>query len=601
MKIKHIIIGFLTLALGGCTEYLDRPPLTAFTDETAWETEDNVRMYANKYYPSFFTGYGTGYGYSGAALMGFTFSDDAVNLGRQGNFTRAVPNTGAWSYTLLRSINLMIDRVENNMADKLEEEAYLHWMGIGRFFRGFRYSQLVFQYGDVPYYDHVVSDIDLDDLYKPRTPRNEVMDAVYEDFKFALENVRLNDGDQTVNRYVVAGIVSRLALHEGTWQKYYYNNNEQARKFFELAVEAGNMVKNSGRYDIVTDYRSLFASNDLKGNPDVLLYRHYDAAVGVTHAIATNSNLTESLIFGPSTDLIKSYICQDGEVWQNSDVEDPSNFEIENLMKTRDSRFEASYHIEPQSRNRGSLLYITKFIPRDIEESVAAGGPVPPEFLSADNVTDYPVLRYSEVLINLIEAKAELATVGGAAVTQGDLDETINKIRERPLAAQAIERGVEKTAPLVLGELPQDPARDPEVSALLWEIRRERRMEFAFEASRIADLERWHKLDYMDTDAHADLLSGSWVNFPEELSSELEPANIGEISVVGLDGSITVYNGSNGDEMEGFYRHTSNEGRLPFLNQPNINPYLAPISKSEMDEYATRGYELKQTEGWPQN
>ena len=601
MKIKHIIIGFLALTLSGCTEFLDRPPLTDLTDETAWENEDNVRMYANKFYPDFFIGYSTGFSYGGAALMGFTFSDDAVLLGRQGNFTRAVPNSGIWSYSLVRSINIMIDRVENRMADKLEEEAYLHWMGVGRFFRGFRYSQLAFQYGDVPYYDHVVSDVDLDDLYKPRTPRNDVMDAVYEDFKFAMENVRINDGDQVVNRYIVAGIVSRLALHEGTWQKYYYKNNEQAKKFFQLAVEAGNMVINSGKYDIVTDYRSLFTSNDLKGNSDVLLYRHYDAAVGIKHAIATNSNLSESLIFGPSTALIKSYICQDGEVWQNSDVEDASNFEIENLMKTRDSRFEASYHIDPQPRNRGSLLYITKFLPREVEESIAGGATPPPEFLSADNVTDYPVLRYSEVLINWIEAKAELATLGGAPVTQADLDKTVNKIRERPLAAQAIERGVEKTAPLVLGELPQDPARDPQVSALLWEIRRERRMEFAFEASRIADLERWHKLDYMDTDAHADLLSGAWVNFPEELSSELSAANIGKISVVDLDGSITVYNGSNDDEMQGFYRHMSNEGRLPFLNQANINPYLAPIGRNQIDDYAANGYELKQTEGWPQN
>src|SRR5690606_32086806 len=190
------------------------------------------------------------------------------------------------------------------------------------------------------------------------------------------------------------------------------------------------------------------------------------------------------------------------------------------------------------------------------------------------------VLRYAEVLINWVEAKAESATLGGAAVSQGDLDNSINKIRNRPLAAQAIERGVEKTAPLTIGALPQDPERDPQVSALLWEIRRERRMEFAFESSRIADLERWHKLDYMDTDAHMDLLSGAWINFPDQLSSELNAGNIGKISVVDLDGSIVVYNGSNDDEMVGFYRHTTNEGRLPYLNQANINPYLAPIGRN---------------------
>src|SRR3546814_19506834 len=63
----------------------------------------------------------------------------------------AVPNSGIWSYSLVRSINIMIDRVQNKMEGVLEEEAYNHWMGIGRFFRGFRYAQLVQQYGDVPY------------------------------------------------------------------------------------------------------------------------------------------------------------------------------------------------------------------------------------------------------------------------------------------------------------------------------------------------------------------------------------------------------------------------------------------------------------------
>src|SRR5690606_23674547 len=105
----------------------------------------------------------------------------------------------------------------------------------------------------------------------------------------------------------------------------------------------------------------------------------------------------------------------------------------------------------------------------------------------------------------------------------------------------------------------------PQVSALLWEIRRERRMEFAFEHSRIGDLERWHKLEYMDTDANPDLLSGAWVNFPVQLPELIN----NDLSVVSLDGQVTPYNGNNRNEMRGFYRHKSNRGRLPFLNQSN--------------------------------
>lgn len=590
-----IIIACMALSFAGCKKFLDRPPLTEVNDETAWTTEDNVRLYANKYYTSFFPGYGTNFNYSGSALMGYQFSDDVFLMGNQGNFGRSVPNSGIWSMSLLRSINIMIDRVEKRMSGILSQEAYNHWMGIGRFFRGLEYASLVNSYGDIPYYDHVVSDIDLDDLYKPRTPRNEVMDAVYDDLKFAMDNVRASDGDQFVNKYVVAGFVSRAALNEGSWQKYYYNNNEQAKKFFELAEEAANIVMSSGKYDIVTDFRTLFTSNTLAGNRDVVLYRHYDPAADITHAVATNNNLSESVAFGPTTDLIKSFICVDGNAWQNSSEVNATDFSLSKMIVTRDSRLEASFYDKPINKNRASYWYINKFLPRSVAASVAAGNAPPSEFSSDKNQTDYPVFRYSEALLNWIEAKEELGTV-----SQADIDRSINKIRDRPLAPEAVAKGVKKTAHLDLGMLPNDPNRDPGVSSLLWEIRRERRMEFAFEFGRYQDIKRWSKLGYMDTDENPDLLSGGWVNLLSELPGELIGSKVGQISVVNQAGAITVYSGSNNADMNGFYRTTTTGSRLPFLNQPNVNPYLSPVGITQMNDYKSKGYVLQQTEGWPQ-
>jgi len=605
MKIvTKILLVIGVLAFSACDKFLDRPPLTSENDDTAWDSEEKLRLYANKYYTSFFTGYNTGTSTGGAPLVGYTNSDDMVIQGNQPNFTRAVPNSGIWSYTTIRSLNLMLDRIETRMGDVLEEEDKAHWIGIGRFFRGFEYADLVRSYGDVPYYDHVVSDTDPNDLYKPRTPRNEVMNAVYDDWRYALDNVRLTDGDRalTVDRYVVAGFVSRLALYEGTWQKYYYNNNEQAKKFLELAVEAAQMVMSSGRYNIVTDYKSLFASDELRGNQDMVLYRNYDAAVGITHSIASYGNLAESTNNGPSTDLIKAYLCADGRPWQESGLNGADEFNLDNLIKTRDSRFEATFYSKPEPLNRGSLYYITKFLPREVEKLVKEdGGAMPAEFTGSRNETDAPVLRYAEVLLSWIEAKAELAEIGGAPVTQDEIDRSINKIRDRPLAPEAEAKGVQKTAHLQLAAIPSDPDRDQDVSPLLWEIRRERRMEFAFETSRLLDLRRWGKVEYMDNDLNSDLLSGGWVNFPQQLPAQLSGGNIDLLAVVDLDGNEIIYNGANGDEMIGFYRRTSNGPRLPFLNQPNINPYLTPIGRQQIDEYAIRGYVLEQTEGWPEN
>ncbi|MBC7746076.1 MAG: RagB/SusD family nutrient uptake outer membrane protein [Flavobacterium sp.] len=602
MKIAFkIVLVFTVIAFTGCEKFLDRPPLTSESDDTYWTSEEKLRLYTNRFYTDFFDGYGRGFSTTGAPLVSAINNDDVVVQGNQLNLTRSVPNSSIWSYGTVRSLNIMLDRIETRMSDILTPAEKSHWTGVGRFFRGFRYAELVQTYGDVPYYSEEVFNTELDKLYKPRTPRNEVMDSVYLDFKYALQNVRLNDGDQNVNRYVVAGFVSRLALTEGTWQKYYYKDNAQAKKFLDLAVEAAQMVISSGRYAINTDYKSLFTSKQLQGNKEMLLYRNYDAAAGITHSIASLSNLAESTTNGPTSDLIKSYILSNGQVWQNASASNAS-FDLDNLIATRDSRFEATFYSKPSLLNKGSYYYITKFFPREVEKTTQVDLlPMPSDFVGDKNETDAPVLRYSEVLLNWIEAKAEAASLGGAAVTQGDITNSINKIRQRPLAPQATARGVQPTALLNLASLPQDPSRDPSVPALLWEIRRERRMEFAFETMRLADLRRWSKLEYMDNSLNTDIITGGWIDFPAQLPSELKASNVGKLAVVNTTGVETIYNGTNGAAMKGFYKNTANNPRLPFLNQPNINPYLAPIGLVQIDDYAARGYVLKQTQGWPQN
>src|SRR5690606_8688284 len=123
-------------------------------------------------------------------------------------------------------------------------------------------------FGDVPYYDHVLSDVEFELLYKDRDSRTLVMDKVYEDFQYVLENMRLSDGDaQYLNRYIAAGFISRFMLFEGTWQKYHLGDNTHASKFLELAVEAGDLVIESGKWSFGSAFRTLFGSESLAGHP----------------------------------------------------------------------------------------------------------------------------------------------------------------------------------------------------------------------------------------------------------------------------------------------------------------------------------------------
>lgn len=618
MKAKILISSLLILLLASCEDVLDRPQLTSQNDDIYWTSESKVRLYANGFYPTHFVGYNSSWGTDAIAYLGYLFNDDIVYNGTQTQFELSVPTSRTynstssatfiswlekysgptWDFSWMRKSNIMIDRIENRMKDILNEEAFNHWMGIARFFRAMQYSGMVTVFGDVPYYDHEVSNVDYDDLYMPRTPRNEVMDAVYDDWVYAMSNVRLNDGDLYVNRYVVAGFISRLALVEGTWQKYHKNDTERAKKFLNLAVEAAELIRNSGKFDIVTDFRSLFSSKDLSGNKDCIFYRHYDATYSITHQVASACNLVDGRYYNPNLALIKAFICNDGTDWQTSADATNKDFTLDNLIKTRDSRFEASFYDKLTTKSFSSYLYISKFIDRSAYDYLSAGTSPASEFTGALNENDYPIMRYAEVLLNLIEAKAELATLGGTAVTQADIDATINKIRNRPLAAAAEAKGVKKTAAMDLANLPSSPNRG-DVPQLIWEIRRERRMELAFEHSRLIDLRRWKKLEYMDDTQNPDILRGAWVNIAADFPAQISASKIGVMAVTDMDGKVTTYNGANASEMVGFYSPANIEGRLPFLNVPGVNPYLAPVPTNQMDHYKIKGYVLEQTEGWP--
>lgn len=320
--------------------------------------------------------------------------------------------------------------------------------------------------------------------------------------------------------------------------------------------------------------------------------RYYDAALSITHHITSYNNGTETMPGNANLVLIKSFICNDGNVWQNSSVADADDFSASQLAITRDPRFEATFVDRPMATS-STLLYNFKHAPREALDYI--GKAYPPEWGSNTNTTDAPVIRLAEVVLNWVEAKAVLAAhLGGSAVTQDDLDRSVNAIRSRPLDDAAIEKGVKKTAPLMLSALPSDPDRDADVPALIWEIRRERRMEFFSEFARLHDIKRWKKIDYMDYSTNPDYFLGIWVNFPEEMPAYLSEAREGTLQVKKEDGTIVTYNGSNGSEMVGFYVVTNASNRNAFTDRV----YMAPIGETQIVEYGELGYTLTQTTGW---
>lgn len=83
------------------------------------------------------------------------------------------------------------------------------------------------------------------------------------------------------------------------------------------------------------------------------------------------------------------------------------------------TRFEATFWDEPRIQ-AGTLLYSWKFIDR--VGPTYFGKTYPPQYKSITNTNDYPVMRLAEVMLNWLEAKAELALMGGDPIIQDDIE-----------------------------------------------------------------------------------------------------------------------------------------------------------------------------------
>ena len=631
MKNKLLLaICSLALCIGAssCDDLLDRPQKNTPDDNAFWKTESDVRLYSHGFYGNYFIGYGVGWSASYSPFRGYGFSDDVASTGTQSNFSSTVPTSvmstsetavGTYDtqftcpsmvFSWIRKANIMIDRINTRMDGVLTTEAKNHWLAVAKFFKCFSYCRLVQHYGDVPYFEKELGTTDLDELYKDRDSRVYVMDKVMEMSKEVLANMRTNDGTNILNRYVAAAFISRWFLFEGTFQKYHNGqlqggDLEAAKRYLDFARQAAEVVINSGAYDIDQPLSVIFGSQDLTGkSKEPLMVHQFLDAEAVRRCVASYSTSTESQS-GLNLAFLKSVIRQDGKPYTTSSLcsGDPSDLSLEKMGATCDPRFEASIADVPV-KSSSTLVYQHKFIDRKAWELSDKDRGQEPIYQSVTNTNDAPVIRYAEVLLNWIEAKAELGNV-----TQVDIDKSINKLRARPLDATAIAKGLKNTEPMKLADINAsfDPERDADVDPVIWEIRRERRLEMVFEHSRILDLRRWHKLDYMDNKKHPDTMCGPWVDFANgvvkgEGAAGAADANAAlstllkaeSTTVMKADGTLVVYDGKNDADMVGFYRPTNIKPRNDFYERN----YVSPVGSQDISKYLDKGYKLTQTKGW---
>lgn len=550
------------VALGpGCKkEFLERLPQDRLVDESYWSSEQNIRTYAYGFYSAYFTGYGSGYTW-GNYFSGQSLNDDFAPS-NPSQFTKTVPASGGgWTFTWVRKANVMIERAPTA---PISEDAKKHWVGVGRFFRALEYNDLVKRFGDVPWYGRTMQEDD-PELYKPRDSRILVMDSVLEDFKYAAAHVRDADGTAqlSVNKSVVLAYMSRVFLYHGTYFKYHNIDQAKATAYLEAAKWAANEVIKSGKFSISDNYRTVFNSADLGGKKEIILFRKYETGV-LMHSL--HSYVNKEAQTGASKNAIDAFLCKDGLPIKVSPLY-KGDKGITNVMGNRDPRmietFVQELRLNGMVTNYSTSGYSVRKFLNDAMKDL-------PEGSSNVNITDAPVIRYGEVLLNYAEAVAELGQL-----SQADLDKSINMLRKRP-DCKMPDLQVVGGQPAISGVVFDDPDRDPTVPALLWEIRRERRTELMFEGFRLDDLKRWKKLEYTDTQGNPNINLGAWIK---------------KSDYSGLKDVVLL-----NDATEGYIQPAWKAVSQRQFTDPKV--YLEPLPQDQIKLYQDQGKTLAQNPGW---
>ena len=434
-----------------------------------------------------FDGYGSGW--SRGQYLSSGLSDDYC-CDTYTYPTQTVPSSSSsWSspYSWIRRSNILLARVDR--VPNLSESAANHWRGVARFFRGKEHYELVRTYGDVVWID---SEVDIDDsttLKKARDPRVTVMKNVCADLQFAAENIPYST-DNTVNNMCAYALLSRAALYEAAWQKYHEKNSENAKYFYNIAKNAANAVIASGHYTITTNYQANYISKDLKGNTEMILYKIYcytgeKAAVTLAHSMQGWCN-SSSKTWGLTKSAVESFANSDGLPIYMSTYSDAT---IADVFKNRDARL--SFIASPtvicpvgwaytQGVNSSTAYWTNKFVDQSDYGTVTWSAPY--------NTSDAPIFSYSEVLENYAEACAELEDLGAGAMSQADLDKSINIVRAKHGNLPALTYAGTGAVSVGGKTITKDPKNTFGISNMLWEIRRERRSELMCDGFREDDL-----------------------------------------------------------------------------------------------------------------
>lgn len=498
MKYNKIILLFVLLSfMAGCNkDFLDRPDMDIITTANFWKSTQDLELYVNQFYSAF------PQLNSNAYSAGIYWDDlGSDNLIREtadarlvGNNTETTGN-GSWSFSRIKNVNTFL---ENYQTVEDDFDSYKHFVGEALFFRAYFNFSLLQTYGDYPYVDKVLAP-DSEELFAARTPRKTCAENMIADLDEAIGYMvsGANSNGNRLNKEIAQLLKARIALYEGTWEKYHAGTDfgvsgSDGSAFLTIAANAANDLMNSGKYSIKNtgkpgvDYFNLFGQTDLTGHSEVMLWKKFDVDLGLAHNAQRYLSASGGAR-GVTKLMVDDYLCTDGlPIASSSLYKGDASLAVVSI--NRDPRLAQTIWIPGQVyevKDGAVTLYFEKSALDQTGEEICPTGyqirkGSNPDWYqkntSLKGTTSSPIFRYAEALLIYAEAKAELGTI-----SQSDIDNSINKLRARA-----------GMPALALNNIANDPNwLFPGLSPIINEVRRERHVELALEGYRNDDLMRW--------------------------------------------------------------------------------------------------------------
>lgn len=230
-NIKNILIIALAFIMHSCSDFLEPDSLSTFNSEYVFSNVDDARKATNAIYTHFnqdaFRSRLSN-NMTGNTDIEQNFGTSTSDRYQIWNLTPQVTNGDlkvVWeeAYKAIRDANFVIDGINAsaalNSTDPAIKSNMRQFLGEAYTLRAYWYSMLVFHFGDVPFMTQAPKagvEFNL-----PKEDRNVILSAVIQDMIDVEKDMQWADqtsyGIEQVNREYTLGMIARLALQRGGW------------------------------------------------------------------------------------------------------------------------------------------------------------------------------------------------------------------------------------------------------------------------------------------------------------------------------------------------------------------------------------------------